>query len=73
MIVLFIYTTHAVEKMDGFGFEKSDVENTVKKGMKWKEEKTNKWHAQLAGIEVVFMKQGNNFVIITAYLAGRKK
>jgi len=67
---LFVYTKHALQKMDALGIEKSDVENTVKKGMKWKEEDTPKWHAKMAGIEVVFMKQAKDLFIITVYLAG---
>jgi len=70
---MFIYTKHALEKMDGLGIEKSDVERAIKNGMKWKEERSEKWHAQSAGIETVFVKQQNDFVIITAYLAGREK
>ena len=68
---MFIYTRHALEKMDALGIEKKEIEQTVKKGMKWKEENSDKWHARMAGIEVVFMKQNEHFFIITAYLAGR--
>ena len=70
---MFIYTRHAIEKIDTLGIEKRDVENAIKKGMKWKESNSEKWHAQMAGIEVVFMKQGRNIFIITAYFAGRSK
>ncbi len=70
---MFIYTKHAIGKIDSLGIEKRDIENTVKKGMKWKENDSEKWHAQMAGIEVVFMKQGGNIFIITAYFAGRLK
>lgn len=70
---MYIYTQHALEKMDGLGINKNEVEQTIQKGMKWREEDSEKWHAQMSGIEVVFMKQQNNFVIITAYLAGRQK
>lgn len=70
---MFIYTRHALEKIDTLGIEKRDVETAVKRGMKWKESKSEKWHAQMAGIEVVFMKQGRNIFIITAYFAGRLK
>ena len=68
---MFFYTQHALKKMDALGIEKRDIEQTVKKGMKWREENSDKWHARMAGIEVVFMKQYNDLVIITAYLAGR--
>ena len=67
---VFIYTKHALEKMDALGIEKREVENAVKKGMKWKEETGDKWHARMAGIEIVFMKQHEDFFIITVYLAG---
>lgn len=70
---MFIYTKHAIEKIDTLGIEKREVENAIKKGMKWKESNSEKWHAQMAGIEAVFMKQGRNIFIITAYFAGRLK
>ncbi len=70
---MYFYTKHALEKMDALGFDKRDIENTIAKGMKWKEEKRDIWHAQMAGIEVVFTKEENNLVIVTAYLAGRIK
>ena len=64
---MFIYTRHSFEKIDALGIEKGDVEQTIKKGMKWKEEKSEKWHARMAAIEVVFMKRNKDFIIITAY------
>lgn len=70
---MFIYTRHAIEKIDILGIEKRDVENAIRKGMKWKESNSGKWHAQMAGIEVIFMKQEGNIFIITAYFAGRSK
>lgn len=70
---MFIYTRHALEKMDALGIEKRDVERSIKEGMKWKEENSGKWHAQMAGIEVVFMKQYKDFFVITAYPVGRSK
>ena len=70
---MFTYTKHAIEKMDALGIGRRYIETTIAKGMKWKEKDSDKWHAQMAGIEVVFIKQENNFFIITAYLAGRSK
>lgn len=70
---MFIYTKHAIEKIDTLGIEKRDVETAIKKGMKWKKSNAEKWHAQMAGIEVVFIKQEKNIFIITAYFAGRSK
>lgn len=35
--------------------------------MKWKEQDTEKWHANMAGIECVFMKEGDILFIITVY------
>ena len=70
---MFIYTRHALEKMDALGIEKRDVEKNVKEGMKWKEENSDKWHAQRAGVEVVFIKQLKKIFIITVYLARRSK
>jgi len=40
--------------------------------MKWKEEKEEKWHARMAGIECVFIKQENQLFIITVYLESGK-
>lgn len=59
--------------MDALGIEKQEVEKAIKEGMKWKEENTEKWHAQMAGTEAVFMKQEEAIIIITVYLAGRMK
>ncbi len=59
--------------MDALGIEKNEVENAIIKGMKWKEEDTDKWHANMSGVEVVFMKQEEQFIIITTYLARREK
>lgn len=70
---MFIYTKHALEKIDSLGILKNEVETVIKKGMKWKETNSEKLHAQMAGIEIVFMKQDTNFVIITMYLARREK
>ena len=70
---MFVYTLHSVEKMDALGIQKNEVENAIVKGMKWKEEDTEKWHANMSGIEVVFTKQENQFIIITTYLARREK
>ncbi len=70
---MFIYTKHPLEKMDGLGIETKTVERTISEGMKWKETDSDKWHAQMAGIETVFMKRNKDFVIITVYLAGRQK
>ncbi len=70
---LFIYTKHAIEKMNSLGIEKKEVERAVIEGMKWKEESSDKWHAQMAGVEAVFVKQDKDFFVITAYLAGRSK
>lgn len=70
---MFFYTKHALEKMDGLGINKSEVESTINKGMKWKEKESEKWHAQMGGIEIVFMKEENKFFIITVYYARREK
>ena len=67
---MFIYTRHALEKMDALGIERREIEQTIMQGMKWKEQQNEKWHARMAGIEAIFMKQQDDFVIITAYLAG---
>ena len=33
---MFIYTKHALEKIDALGLEKKEIEKAVKEGMKWK-------------------------------------
>jgi len=70
---LFIYTKHTLEKMDALGIGKDEVETAIKEGMKWKEKGTDKWHAQLAGTEAVFIKRQNDYFLIAVYLAGRSK
>lgn len=62
------YGKHALEKLDAYGIEKNEVDNVIKKGMKWKEEHTEKWHALMSGIECVFLKQENSLFVITVYL-----
>ncbi|HLC57580.1 MAG TPA: DUF4258 domain-containing protein [Candidatus Nanoarchaeia archaeon] len=70
--MLLRFTSHAMDKMDALGIEIKEVERAIKEGMKWKDS-NGKWHAQMAGIEVVFVKQEGEFVIITTYLAGGSK
>ncbi len=62
-----IYSNHALEKVDRYGIDVDEVERTIKQGMKWKENDTEKWHANRGGIECVFMKQEEIFFIITVY------
>jgi len=71
--MLVFYSKHALEKMDGLGIERKEIENTIIKGMKWREIDNEKWHAALAGIECVFIKKQNAFFIITVYMGGDKK
>ncbi len=66
------FTKHALEKMDGLGVSKTEVQQVIAQGMKWKEKDEEKWHAQMAGIETVFMKEDENWIIITVYRAGRE-
>ena len=73
VIVLYIYTRHALGKIDAFGLEKEEVEAVIKKGVKWKEEKREIWHANMGNIEVVFAKSESDIVIITVYEARWKK
>ena len=51
--------------MDALGITLEEVESTIKKGMKWREE--DKWHANYAGIETVFHKEENEIFVITVY------
>ncbi|MEK6907147.1 MAG: DUF4258 domain-containing protein [Nanoarchaeota archaeon] len=72
-IVSFIFSLHALQKMDALGIEKKEVENIIKKGMKWKEDRIEKWHSLMNNIEVVFQKSGDEIFIITIYKGEREK
>jgi len=50
--------------MDCLGIEKEEVEKVLIKGMKWKEEKIEKWHANAYGIEIVFVRNDEEIFII---------
>ncbi len=65
------FTRHALEKMDGVGVSKEEVKQILAQGMKWKEREEEKWHAQMMGTEVVFMKEDETITIITVYRAAR--
>jgi len=71
--VLFYFTRYALEKMDALGIGRREVEMTITQGMKWRERYGDKWHANMAGIEAVFMKEEESVIVITVYLAGGKK
>ncbi len=70
---MYVYTKHALEKIDAYGFEKDEVESVLRKGAKWKEEGRGIWHANMGGIEVVFAKSDQEIVIITIYAARWEK
>lgn len=70
---MFIYTKHYLEKMDALGLDKSAIEAVVKKGVKWKEEKRDIWHANMGNLEVVFAKSEADMVVMTVYEARWKK
>lgn len=72
-IVSFIFGLHALQKMDAFGLERREVEYIVKRGMKWKEEEEEKWHALMNNFEVVFKKENDTIFVITVYPEERKK
>ena len=67
---MFIFSQHALAKIDALGIDKEEVKSVVSKGMKWKEKNTGKWHARAFGIETVFMRKESNIFIITVYLEG---
>lgn len=54
--------------MSGLGLERIEVEQIIKKGMKWqnKEQKT-KWYANMHGYEVVFEEMEDILYVITVY------
>lgn len=67
-----IFSKHAKDKADGYGIDLEEVEQCVLKGMKWKEEKTGKWHASHAGFECVFQREEETIIIITIYQEAEK-
>ncbi len=70
---MIIYTKHALEKIDAYGLDKDEVERVIKKGVKWKEDGREVWHANMGGSEVVFVKNEESIVIITVYAARWEK
>ncbi len=59
--------------MDALGFDREEIEKTIKEGMKWKESQSEKWHANRGGIECVFVKDEDIFYVITVYPNGGSK
>ena len=47
--------------MDALGLDRSEIEAVIKKGVKWKEEKRDVWHANMGNVEVVFAKSDEAF------------
>ena len=72
-IVYFIYSIHAIQRMDGFGLTRKEIEIVIKMGMKWKEQNRDIWHANMGETEVVFKKVEDNIFIITVYINRRIK
>ena len=58
--------------MDAYGLSRTEVEDVIRKGMKWKEEHEEKWHARMTGTECVFIRQEDHLFVITVYLEGGK-
>ena len=73
IIISIVFSIHSLQKMDAFGIERKEIENVVRKGMKWKEDKEDKWHALMNNIEVVFQKSNEIIFIITVYRGEREK
>jgi len=73
IIIYIVFSIHSLQKMDAFGIERKEIENVVRKGMKWKEDKEDKWHALMNNIEVVFQKSNEIIFIITIYRGEREK
>ncbi len=53
--------------MDAIGIDKKAVEKAITEGMKWKEKDSEKWRANMAGVECVFIKKENTLFVITIY------
>lgn len=62
-----------MEKMNACGLEIEETEQAIRKGMKWKEHNADKWHANMAGIECVFIKNNDEIFVITVYKNGGSK
>ena len=75
MIIIekFAYSLHALQRMIGFGLTRREIEIVIKRGMKWKEENRDIWHANIGNIEVVFKKINNIMFIVTVYIDRRIK
>jgi hypothetical protein len=71
--IIIKFSLHALEKIDAYGTDIEDVNKVIKQGMKWKEEKEDKWHARMAGFECVFTKIEDVIFVITVYKYGGKK
>ena len=65
-----VFGSHALEKIDGLGIEIEDVEQIIRKGMKWRDKmQTNKWYANMHDYEVVFEELDDVLYVITVYAA----
>ena len=54
--------------MSGLGLERLEVEQIIKKGMKWQDkEQKAKWYANMHGYEVVFEDMEDIIYVITVY------
>lgn len=53
-------------RMEQRGISKEEAKHIISKGMKWRGE-DEKWHAEMGGIEVIFQKKEDCFVVITVY------
>ncbi len=65
-----VFSMHAVEKMDMYGIDRTEVEAAIVRGMKWKKRHTEKRHASMAGIETVYICNEDTIFVITVYPAG---
>lgn len=69
-----MFGSHALEKIDSLRIEIEEVEQIIKKGMKWRDqEQMNKWHANMHDYEVVFEELDDTLYVITVYAAEVKK
>lgn len=59
-------------KMDNYGLDIDEVDAIIKKGMKWQEPNTGKWHARMAGYECVFIRENDTIFVITVYVEGEE-
>ncbi|MAF34761.1 hypothetical protein CMO91_02860 [Candidatus Woesearchaeota archaeon] len=58
-------------KRNALGLDGATVRRVIHKGMKWINH-GGKWHANMEGTEVVFVRKEERILVVTMYLAWKK-